>query len=423
METNEQLTQEEIAIAEEIGLEPVRKAVIPGVKEDPNKVKPAAPAVIHGEFVDRPYLVTRVVRALYDNTWENAKIEKRVHELLQDKLGYASREGGRFIPLNVKFLENAVPQLRSLGLNEMMRIQKRAQGEDNLSSGGFLIDSETSDDIIELMRARAVVEAAGAQVLNMPPGGQLDIPKLVEGSTTYHVGEFEQIGEGALKFGMLGLRAKYLGVLVPASNRALRHSEGLLEGFIRREIAEALQLAKDYDCLLGAGGTNIPLGIVNWPDVQDNDINAAITAEDILDIEEMALSENATGPFTFIGNTKVRNKIRQLRSGTLRSDNTPDYTTGQFVFIRDLVEGETRDTLLGHQFLVSTQIPTDSNNKTTLIFGQFNKAIIAQEPVLEIAVSEHVGFKSDMTYFKAILGFDFGITNEKAFVVSRRIVV
>jgi HK97 family phage major capsid protein len=417
------LNDMEKKLVEELGLEE-RVAAVPGVKPDPNAVsvekrKMKAPAVIRGEFGDRPLSFARVVRAIYTKDWNEAKLENHIHTILEDEVGYRAQHGGRLVPLNAQFLEQ-YPKLKELGLSELMRV--RAQGEDVLTSGGYLIKPEISDDVIELMRAQAVVEKAGAQVLDMPPGGQLDIPRITEGPRIFHVGEFEEIGEGEIKFGVLQLRSKYGGGLVAVSNRSLRHTEGLMEKFIRSELASALQLAQDYDFIAGAGTTAVPRGIINWPDIQTKDINGPITAEDLLRAEAKLLGANAFGPFAWIGNAQVLNAIRQLRGGALDSNDNPNYSVGPFLFVRDLVNGDLRNTVLGYPFYIANHIPTTAG-KTYLILGQFDKAIIAREPVVEIAASEHVAFKQDMTVFKALLGYDFGLAQEAAFVNITRIAV
>lgn len=442
------LTAEEQVLADDLELErPVRKAAVTGTQKPIDKPIDGKRTanVIRGELVgSRGFSVARMVNAIYAKNWNEAKLENEVHEVLRS-LGYKTRERGRLIPTDSRYLVRVHPEFARIGLDEAMaegyepsetmakkilrynalreRSIQFAMGQNVLADGGFLISPEVSADIITLMRANAVMEAAGARVVTLPDSGELDIPKQTGGGTGYHVGEFEALTESQLKFGLLQLRAKYAAVLMAASNRSLQHSEGVLESLLREDMAATLQLTQDLAMIQAVGSTSTPRGLINWPDIQKDNINGAIKAEDLIEIEEKAMSKNARGPFAWIFNTKVRSKIRQLRSGMLKSDDTPDYTTGSFVFMRELVDGDFRDTLLGYPVHISTQIPVSTGNKTYLVFGQFSEAIIGREPVMEIAASEHVGFLNDVTYFKAISGYDFGLRTEDVFVYAYNIAV
>jgi HK97 family phage major capsid protein len=426
----ETFTEEEIKLARELGLEnfdekPRRKVGVPGVYSDPNREVPAAPPkVIYGEsaLTSRGYSVHRMVNAIRERDWRYAKVENEVHEILE-RIGYRAQHGGRLIPLDVRFLAS-LPEFQKLGLDELWAagVETRAQGESDLTKGGFLLAPERGD-IIELMRAQAVVEQAGATVVTMPPSGQLDFPKVTSGGTGYWVGEGLTIPESEMGFGLLQLRSKFVAVLMAASNRSLRHSEGLLEDIMRKDMAAVLALKQDLAFLQGAGTATEPKGIINWSGVVPYDkASAALVAEDILNVEELVEANNGKPPFAWIFNTKVKNQVRKLRAGALKSDNSPDYTVGPFLFVADLVAGEKRNLLNGYPTFVSTQIPV-TDGKTYAVFGMFSEAIIAREPVLEIAASEHAGFAQDMTQFKAILGVDFGLRTENVFVHIKNIAV
>jgi HK97 family phage major capsid protein len=426
----ETFTEEEIKLARELGLEnfdekPRRKVGVPGVYSDPNREVPATPPkVIYGEsaLTSRGYSVHRMVNAIRERDWRYAKVESEVHEALE-RIGYRAQHGGRLIPLDVRFLAN-LPEFQKLGLDELWAagVETRAQGEDDLTKGGFLLAPERGD-IIELMRAQAVVEQAGATVVTMPPGGQLEFPKVTGGGTAYWVGENAAITQSEVGFGLLQLRSKFVGALMAASNRSLRHSEGLLEEVMRKDLATILALKQDLAFLQGAGTTTEPKGIINWSGVVTYDkAGAALVAEDILNVEELVEANNGKPPFAWIFNTKVKNQVRKLRAGALKSDDSPDYTVGPFLFVADLVAGEKRNLLNGYPTFVSTQIPV-TDGTTYAVFGMFSEAIIAREPVLEIAASEHASFAQDMTQFKAILGVDFGLRTENVFVYIENIAV
>jgi hypothetical protein len=142
----ETFTEEEIKLARELGLEnfdekPRRKVGVPGVYSDPNREVPAAPPkVIYGEsaLTSRGYSVHRMVNAIRERDWRYAKVESEVHEILE-RIGYRAQHGGRLIPLDVRFLAN-LPEFQKLGLDELWAagVETRAQGESDLTKGGYL---------------------------------------------------------------------------------------------------------------------------------------------------------------------------------------------------------------------------------------------------------------------------------------------
>src|SRR5690625_3264511 len=87
--------------------------------------------------------------------------------------------------------------------------------------GGAIVPDEYMAEIIELLRAQAVVRQLGATTVNMS-SGSMTIPKQTGASTAHYIGENTNIPASQPAFGQIQLSAKKLAALVPISNDLLR---------------------------------------------------------------------------------------------------------------------------------------------------------------------------------------------------------
>ena len=139
----------------------------------------------------------------------------------------------------------------------------KALGTDVGTGGGFLVPEQFSSEIIELLRARAVVRGADPLVINMD-AGTMTIPKQTGGATANYIGENVSAASTQPTFGDIVLTFKKLRALVPISNDLLRFGVPSVDTIIRDDLVAAMGLHEDLRFLRGDGTQNDPKGLRNW---------------------------------------------------------------------------------------------------------------------------------------------------------------
>lgn len=128
-------------------------------------------------------------------------------------------------------------------------------------AGGFTVPGQFVAEIIELLRARAVVEGAGPRAITMP-SGTITISKQTSAGSAAWLGENENLVHGRPGTGNVTLTAKKLGGLVAVSNDLLKYSAIDIDGFVRDDLVQVVQLAEDLAFLRGDGLSAQPKGFL-----------------------------------------------------------------------------------------------------------------------------------------------------------------
>lgn len=126
--------------------------------------------------------------------------------------------------------------------------------------GGFLVNTDYSNDLIDALRPLVVVRKMGARSVPMPKGN-LTTRKKTGTSTATWGGERAAISTSAPTVGNVTLRAKKLAGLVPISNELLSFSSIQTDAFVRDDLVESMAVAEDQQFIRGAGSDVAPTGI------------------------------------------------------------------------------------------------------------------------------------------------------------------
>lgn len=297
--------------------------------------------------------------------------------------------------------------------------------------GGYLVPTEYSAELIDLLTAEAVVRRAGASVYPMTRD-TLNIPTMTAGATTYWGAEAgDKTMDTATRFGQCQLVAKKLYCLVGISNELIADSSPAVEVLVRRDIVRELGLAEDLGYLMTQ--TSGPTGflhthangyaeVTNSARISTNYLYAGgnattavagggtITYDDILDAMYKVEAQNArvTG---WIMHPRTKNSLRKIQDAN-----------GQYIYAIH-PEAKVPETLYGLPVYLTTQVGITFDDGTNsavanlsyVICGDFTDAVIGQRQGIELAVSEHVGFQTDSTWIRATLRVDFQVKHEKAF--------
>jgi HK97 family phage major capsid protein len=156
-------------------------------------------------------------------------------------------------------------------LNE---IERQALTEGTDSAGGVLIGGAQAGAVIDLVRPRVAVLAAGAVVVPMT-AESLVYPKVLTGATPQWLAELATMPESNLTFGSLTLQAKTLRTKVKISDELRDDMTPEGADAISRELTAAFAYELDRVALLGSGTGAEPRGVKNTAGV--NSITAVGT--------------------------------------------------------------------------------------------------------------------------------------------------
>lgn len=274
-------------------------------------------------------------------------------------------------------------------------------------SGGFLVPEQYSQDIIELLRARAIVRQAGP--ITIPINGTYLMPRLASGSTGGYIGENQNIAATEPTFGQLRLTSKKLAALVPISNDLLKTASPAADDVVVNDLVSSLANTEDAAFLRDTGVGNAPRGMRSWA-AAGNLFNSAGDA--IANVE--ADLRNAR-------NRLLNANVRMTRPAWFMSPRDMEALR----FIRDAngnrafpEVGETQR-LIGVPIFASNNIPINlgGGNDSEVYLVDMADAVIGEEQGIELMVSDtaayHDGanvvaaFSLDQTVIRAILKHDF----------------
>lgn len=287
------------------------------------------------------------------------------------------------------------------------------------SEGGFLINEQYSRDIIPLLLSKTAVMELGTRRIPMP-GGNLNMPKLTGGATSYYVGENANATKSQQTFGNVKLSSKKLVTLVPVSNDLIRNASPEADAIVRDDMVQQMRLKLDYTAMYGAGTNFEPMGIKRG--VSTANLTTATGASTL----------TADIPGTMIGNLMAQNVPMTSAGWMFPSQIWSAFynlktTTNQYIYRDEMNRG----TLNGFPFRVSNQITTANSTAGTtyydIFFGDFSEFIMGDEMAFEFMASNEASwydgsvlqsaFSLDQTVLKITAKHDFALRHNAAFLV------
>lgn len=297
---------------------------------------------------------------------------------------------------------------------------KKALTATELTGGGSLIIPEYAAEVIELLRSRTVVRAAGARVLPMD-AGTLTIRKQTSGSSASYVGESQDIGVTQPETGQINLVSKKLAAIVPISNDLIKFSSSpSADEFVRDDLVMELSIREDRAFLRDDGLQNTPKGIRHWAAnaIPTEGTTATDIEEDFRNLLNALETKDVRmlRPAWFM-NPRSRNHLRNLRDAN-----------GNLIYpeIR-----ATSPTMYGFPVFSSTSIPINlgsGSNETEVYLVDMVDAIIGEASSLEVSVdaaasyienaSLQSAFSRDETLIRAIMRHDFAMRHAESAAVT-----
>ena len=300
----------------------------------------------------------------------------------------------------------------------------RALSTQAVGSGGAIIPPEyLPQEMIELLRAKVVVEMLGARVLNNLMGSPVTIPRLAGGAVAYHVAENLAKTATDQSFEELSMVPHEVAAATIYSKRMALLSNPSVDMIIQEDLLKALALSIDYMAMFGSGAANEPVGILNTVGITAYTLNGDTgngATPVAIDVDDMQYEvENVNSNMDRMGwafNARSKNTFKKIRDEGGGAANT-----GRWLFRDDIKEGN----LDGVPYGLSNQIPNNitkgsSSDCSYILLGDWADLILGYWGGLEIATSDQAGdtFLKNQVVIKAALLYDVALRHPETFVVA-----
>jgi HK97 family phage major capsid protein len=257
------------------------------------------------------------------------------------------------------------------------------------AGGGYVVPVQYSNEIIQLLRAKARVIQAGATVLDGLVGSPVMVPKQTASGTVYWIGQNPgggiTLSDGT--FGNVQMTPKTMAMRTQFSNLLNILSNPRMEQLMREDFAKVSALELDRVALRGSGSSNQPLGVNGVAGLQSLAIgtNGGTYTFDTAAQAMMLLdSANALdGKLGFITHPRAHWKMRRERIPQFSGD-----TAGAYV-VPPIISSSLLNDMLGAPMFSTTQLPINltkgsSTDCTEVYCGDWSQLLVGIWGNLEI---------------------------------------
>lgn len=299
-------------------------------------------------------------------------------------------------------------------------------------TGGTLVAAPVQGELIELIRPREVLMAAGCTVVPLPPNGRISYPRQISATTMYWVGENTAVTESNPQTGQVNMQARKGGVLVRVPNELFRYSSVAADAMIRNDAAKTLALGIDYAGLYGTGSLQ-PKGLIQYTDTnqlidyagQSPAPKGVATDGNRLRPEDgyrmIGLLEDRNFEMSgWIMRPSMANNILGYRADAA----SPGDAAGNFVqsLMRATAERFPMDQWHGYKVTKSAVVRGDQTkgsgtSLTEVFFGQWEHLLLGMHGAVEFAQATQgdTTFPADQTLIRALVHVDVVPRYEGAF--------
>lgn len=295
-------------------------------------------------------------------------------------------------------------------------------------TGGILIPQPVSTEIIDILRARVTIRNLGAVQIPMP-SGNYRLPKKVQGSSSYYVGEATAGTTSQVKTGSVLLSFKKQITIVPMSNDLLRFSSPGADQMVRDDIVDGMAVRQDQAFIRDQGTDATPKGIRYWAKT-DNVFAATGSTGGTANIDAV------TATLGKLILKLIGNNVPMIRPVWLMAPrtyislmNTRVSATSDYAFKEEMSRG----TLMGYPFAFSTNIPINLSDGTNsdcseiylidmadVVIGDSERLVIdaSGEAAYEEGGSVKAAFSRDETVIRGISEHDLVLRRDVSAAVA-----
>lgn len=299
---------------------------------------------------------------------------------------------------------------------------ERAMQAGNATAGGFWLDDEMSNDIIELLDSKAVVRGTNPMRMDMATG-VMQIPKVTEGTNAGYIGEGRRKKVSQVSAGQVTLSYKKLAAFCPISNDLLVFGGDRADMIVRNDLVRSMRVTEDRAFLRGSGSEFSPKGMRNWALADritaSNGVTLAQIRQDAM--EMIGALEDADVPMEncwWFMHPRTKNYLMFCVADS----------HGNLVFAEELSKGM----FCGYPYACTTSVPKNlgvTGNSSELMFTDMADMVIGESTQIQITASDVAAFEdedgnivsafhNDETVVKAIARHDFGARRQESIVVK-----
>lgn len=295
----------------------------------------------------------------------------------------------------------------------------------DFTAGGALIPPQLANEVIEFLRAKTIVRAAGARVVPMPRG-TISFRAQTGTTSASYVGESADISKTQPTVGSVTMTAKKLAAIVPISNDLLLYDADVTaDAFVRDDLVQSISRREDLAFIRGDGLADTPKGLRYW--ALSSNINAWASTwtattnveSDLMGmITRLELANVDMSRVVWFMNPRTKNYLRTLRNAN-----------GFLVFP---TVNDATPSVYGKPIFTTTNIPNNLGtgaNETELYLVGMDSVLIGEAGLgggLMIDVSPDASyidgslvssFSRDETVIRAITRHDLGVRHRESIQV------
>lgn len=356
------------------------------------------------------FSICRAVLAAASGDWRKAGLESEASEQIARNLNKAPDAKRFYVPYDVmrrsisqRALQSEQRALQTRGLAPW---QTRADNVGTTSQGGFLVET-VNMDFVTLLRNRSVCYRLGARPMSGLVGN-VNIPKQTGAATgIWMSSETATLTESEQTFGQLPLTPHTVGAYTEVSRLLMLQSSPDVEGIVNADLAAVAALAVDKGGLQGSGIAGQPLGITGVSGVGTAasgdmstigykgqlDFQVAVANANVMPVRG-AYATTPTVAALLMQRNRFANTMSPLWDGNLWDATGPLGCAG-------------------FPGMSSLQIPSSG-----MIFGDWDKMVIAEWGVLEIEVNPYATFQSGIIGIRSMVTVDIGLRYAAAFCIQ-----
>jgi len=289
-------------------------------------------------------------------------------------------------------------------------VQVKDLSEGSLSSGGYLVPTQISTNILEkaledsIVRPRASIQPMTSNRITIPADVDANhSTNYFGGITIYRPGEAGQKTATSQTFDQIALTLHKVTGLCHVSDELLEDSAIAVEANVTRKFSQAIAFVQDDDFLNG-NGVNQPVGVLN-------SVNPALIT---------VTAETGQGASTIVAENIIKMWARMYSQGKAKAvwvandDTFPQLATMSLAVGTGGVplwmpagglSGLPYQTLIGKPLLFTEKAQT-LGTAGDIALIDFSQYLIGEKGGLQVATSIHFKFDYDQQSFRFVLRYD-----------------
>lgn len=287
-------------------------------------------------------------------------------------------------------------------------------------TGGFMVPTQDSNEIIELLRPESVVRRADPMIMPLI-NGSATLPKIASGASASFIGENNPAPVTGETFGQIRLTARKLAALVPISNDLIRFGSNAADGIVKDDLVAAVTQREDAAFIRDDGTDATPIGL-----------RYLVAAANVIAANATVNLANVTTDMGYLVLALKNANVRFRRPAWFMAPRTEQYlmdvrdTNGNFAFRPELLAGNLRM----YPYFTTTQIPTNlggGGNESELILADMADFVIGDALNIALDISPDAtydeggtlvsAFQRDQTVIRAIHEVDCNSRHNESIAV------